>query len=325
LDAAAETVRAEEAEGVGIVLGEGLVGIDLDRCRDVQTGDIEPWASEIIHSLDSYTEVSPSGSGVHILVRGTLPPGGRRKGNIEMYPDGRYFTVTGRHVEGAPTAIEERTTELAALHARTFDDRRGRATAQQPASPALVGLKSAVLNSQDAALLACARAAKNGDQFARLWTGDTSRYPSQSEADLALCSLLAFWCERDEGRVDRLFRHSGLMRPKWDERRGERTYGERTLAVATTTCMETEEPNPPESDDAPESEGRDFTDDGLALALGDEWPDARYVAAWGQWLFYDGSVWRVDESLRHFTRARAFLRQKADELDEEAAGEVDLK
>src|SRR5262249_59536187 len=89
-------------------------------CRDAQTGVIAPWAREIVAALDSYTEVSPSGTGLHSFVCGKLPLGGRRHGRIEMYDRDRYFTVTGDHLEGTPAAIEERTTELAALHARVF-------------------------------------------------------------------------------------------------------------------------------------------------------------------------------------------------------------
>ncbi len=83
--------------GLGFVFTENdpFVGVDLDKCCDPSTGEIEPWAEEIIDELSSYTEFSPSGTGVHIIVRGDLPPQGRRKGNIEMYDSGRYFTVTG--------------------------------------------------------------------------------------------------------------------------------------------------------------------------------------------------------------------------------------
>jgi primase-polymerase (primpol)-like protein len=70
-------------------------GIDLDHCRNPKTGEIELWAREIITRLNSYTEISPSGRGIHILVKGKLPPGPRRKGQVEMYSEGRYFTMTG--------------------------------------------------------------------------------------------------------------------------------------------------------------------------------------------------------------------------------------
>jgi hypothetical protein len=91
----------------------------------------------------------------------------------------------------------------------------------------------------DAELVDRAVRAANGDKFARLWDGDASDYATagnegRSEADLALCSLLAFWCGPDESRIDSLFRQSGLMRPKWDERHyGDgRTYGQGTIGHA---------------------------------------------------------------------------------------------
>jgi putative DNA primase/helicase len=140
-----------------------------------------------------------------------------------MYDERRFFPVTGWHVAGTPREIHERTAALAALHASLF----GGSTEPPPAP------RHAVLVEQnDAALLAYARAARNGRKFAALYAGDTSAYRSPSEADLALCNLLAFWTGGDAVRIDALFRGSGLMRGKWDERHGTQTYGERTIAVA---------------------------------------------------------------------------------------------
>lgn len=88
----------DEYDGIGFVFSpdDPYVGIDLDHCRNPGTGEIQEWAAAIIRQLNGYAEVSPSGTGVHIIVRGSLPEGGRRKGQIEMYDRGRYFTVTGR-------------------------------------------------------------------------------------------------------------------------------------------------------------------------------------------------------------------------------------
>ncbi|MFI5329904.1 MAG: hypothetical protein ACHQ2F_02535 [Desulfobaccales bacterium] len=88
---------AKGFDGVGFVFSktDPYTGVDLDKCRNAETGEIEPWALEIIARLNSYTEVSPSGRGVHILVKGKLPPGPRRKAQVEMYSEGRYFTMTG--------------------------------------------------------------------------------------------------------------------------------------------------------------------------------------------------------------------------------------
>jgi len=75
-------------DGVGYVLGDGVAGVDLDDCRDPETGTIEPWAAQIITDINSYTEVSPSGTGVKIFARFSLPPAGRRKGLIELETGG---------------------------------------------------------------------------------------------------------------------------------------------------------------------------------------------------------------------------------------------
>ena len=92
----------------------------------------------------------------------------------------------------------------------------------------------------DAQLLAKATGAANGTTFERLWYGAwDGAYPSQSEADLALCGILAFWTGRDAQRIDQLFRASGLYRPKWDVKHfaDGRTYGERTVAIAVASGL----------------------------------------------------------------------------------------
>lgn len=81
---------------IGFMLGGGFVGVDLDKCRNAETGVIEPWATEIVDLLNSYAEISVSGTGVHIICRGVLPPSGRRKGAVEMYSADRFFVMTGR-------------------------------------------------------------------------------------------------------------------------------------------------------------------------------------------------------------------------------------
>jgi hypothetical protein len=100
--------------GLGFVIAPPYVGIDLDKCRDPQTGTVEPWALEALKELDSYTELSPSGAGFHIWVRGWLEHPGNRSGKVELYSKSRYFTMTGRHVSGTPTVINQR--DLKAFH-----------------------------------------------------------------------------------------------------------------------------------------------------------------------------------------------------------------
>jgi hypothetical protein len=244
--------------GVGFVFtGSDLAAVDLDHVRDAQTGETEPWALDVIRQLDSYTELSQSGTGYHIIARGQLPPGGRKRGPVEMYDASspRYFVTTGLHVPGTPETVNERTAQLAAVHARYFPPRDQK--------PAAARNSQAPLKADDGELLILARNADNSAKFCSLYdAGDWSAYPSQSEADLALCSLLAFYTGDDPARSDRLFRQSALYRDKWDVRRGALTYGESTIARALEGRTEYYTPGqsrtPREPDwltDAPQPEG----------------------------------------------------------------------
>ena len=100
-DTVFEAYEAGGYDGIGFMFSSGdpYTGVDLDGCRDPKSGEVEPWAAEIVRDLDSFTELSPSGAGFHILVQGELQGRGGKRGSIEMYDMKRFFTVTG-HVAG---------------------------------------------------------------------------------------------------------------------------------------------------------------------------------------------------------------------------------
>ena len=200
--------------GVGFVFSpdDPFVGVDLDHCRDPESGVVKPAAQEITTELNSYTEISPSGTGVHIIVQARLSRGGRRRtGNFECYGDSRYFTMTGDHLDGTPTTIEERQEQLNAVLARMLPAKPSGNANGRPKMT--VPTTSSITNTE---IIKAAMGAKNGAEFRRLWNGDTAGYPSHSEADLALCDRIAFYAGNDAGRIDQLFRQSGLMREKWE-------------------------------------------------------------------------------------------------------------
>lgn len=231
------------ADGVGFVFTDDgpLVGVDLDDCRDPETGDVDDAAQDIIERLDSYTEVSPSGTGFHVLVAGDLPAGRNRRGNVECYDTARFFTVTGDHVSSTPEQIVRRQDALEGIHREYVqpDEEVGGAEDSGSVTSAVDATASSEVGLADAELLERAMGASNGEKFERLWNGRTVGYESQSEADMALCCLLAFWTGGDQARIDQLFRESGLFREKWDEVHyaDGSTYGEKTVerAVAQTT------------------------------------------------------------------------------------------
>ncbi|HOO44718.1 MAG TPA: DUF3987 domain-containing protein [Deltaproteobacteria bacterium] len=204
-------------------------GIDLDHCID-DTGAIQPWAQAEVIRFNSYTEVTPSDHGLRIFIKGRLPGKGRKKGNLEVYDRGRYLTVTGHHLPGTPLEIHERQAALDAFLAEHFPESKPQENnTDNKARPWLT----------DDEVIKKATASKQGEKFKRLIAGDSSEYPSQSEADAALALILAFWCDKNLAQMDRILRASGLYREKWDEKRGAKTYGEMTLERAATLCRET--------------------------------------------------------------------------------------
>lgn len=248
----AEQMR-HEANGIGFVFtsDDPYAGIDLDSCVS-EDGEIEPWAAEIVSALSSYTERTPSGSGLHIIVRGELRGDRRRTGKFEVYDRGRYFTMTGERI-GACEGIEERQPELDALLARMFP-----APTPTPA-PVNGSGPQGLATPDDQELLDRAFRARNGAKLEALFRGELNGHGSRSEADLALCSSVAFWTGPDPARVDRLFRTSGLMREKWDEARGGSTYGAQTVekALERSEFFEPPAQTPPKHAEAPAGGGDD--------------------------------------------------------------------
>ncbi|KAB1198966.1 MULTISPECIES: hypothetical protein [Haloferax] len=252
-DEALAYARNGPADGVGFVFTEDdpYVGVDLDKCRNSETGGTENWAQMIIDRLDSYTEVSPSGTGYHIIVRGELPPTGNRTGNLELYAHSRFFTVTGDHVDDTPLDVVDRTDELTAIHSAYFETPDNVATNEPPETTTRVtqtpGEDIAPTGNDltDEDVIERASNAANGLKFSHLWKGDTSAYDSHSEADMALCSMLAFWTGGDAAQMDRVFRNSGLYRDKWDDVHFSdgSTYGEKTIERAITGTTEYYDPS----------------------------------------------------------------------------------
>lgn len=249
LEAARDDVTAGNADGVGFVFTDedSIVGVDLDGCRDPETGDVDDTARDIIERLDSYTEISPSGTGYHVLITGDLPDGRNRRGSVELYDTARFFTVTGDHVDVTPGRVARRQDALEAIHREYIQETEPHTTSEtdrhgpvaEDASESIVDV-----DLDDEELLRKARTASNGAKFDRLWNGSTSGYDSHSEADMALCCLLAFWTGGDRSRMDQLFQQSGLMREKWDEVHyaDGSTYGEKTIERALQTTSEFYEP-----------------------------------------------------------------------------------
>jgi putative DNA primase/helicase len=269
----------EEIDGIGCFAAGEISFIDFDDCRDVDNGEIEPWAEKIIAELDTYTEVSPSGTGLHAFVRGIVESASKING-CEIYSIGRFFTVTGKHVSGTPLEVNAypRLTEfrrrIAGNELRPYKLQKYGAKPCSKTGLGLVLPKPVDLGS--------------------LLAGDLSRYDGdQSRADLAACNLLLRKHDGDVEKAETEFRESALMRPKWDEMRGAKTYGDLTLGKAVKSYEEWKAWEDREKD---LTQFR-YTDSGNAERLVAKYgEDFRYLHDSKRWLHWDRTRWNPDQT-----------------------------
>ncbi|OPY16894.1 MAG: hypothetical protein A4E23_01641 [Methanomethylovorans sp. PtaU1.Bin073] len=215
--------------GIGFVFTakDPYVGVDWDGVRDPETGEIDPEVLHEIRSLDSYAEISQSGKGAHVICKGKKPGNRCRSGCREMYTEGRFFVMTGNHIQGTPTTINEAPIEaIQAIYDKIAKQDTVKSAPQK--SPQMM----------DSEIIALCMGVKNADKFEALWDGDTSAYAGDdSSADLALCDILAFFTQ-DPIQIDRLFRRSGLYRDKWDRV----DYRDKTIEAAISGLTDTYQP-----------------------------------------------------------------------------------
>jgi putative DNA primase/helicase len=206
--------------GIGFVFTDSdpFTGTDLDACVG-KDGSIAPWAQEIITTLASYTEYSPSKLGVHVLTQATLPGAGRKSGAVEMYSQERFFTITTDHLAGTPTAIAARQEAIDALYHRI----------------AAVGAERTIQNTRvgvgsGSALTELPPEAARDSLLQQLLRGDTTGFASASNADFVLVLKLLHWTGDNVALTRQLFLDSGLYREEKTERKtGKTTYLDMTI------------------------------------------------------------------------------------------------
>ncbi len=228
-----ETRRAYETgkyAGIGYMLTGGLVAFDIDHC--IKDGQLDGFTKRLIAYLGTYFEKSPSGTGARGFIRGHKPGLLSRSGNIEVYEQARYVTLTGHRISSERGIISDQK-KLDYVYRKIFE--------RQPQEKSQEDRR--LYRQQNIAyekLIKKAIGAKNGSLFERHWNGDHSLWEgkgaihrSQSEADFRLVLYLLYWTNGDTKKTDELFRMSLLMRPKWDRpTQGDKTYGEGVIEKA---------------------------------------------------------------------------------------------
>ena len=226
--------HAGNNDGIGFVFSadDPYVGIDIDHCID-ENQLLSPDAKTIVNTLKSYTEKSQSGKGLHVICKGTLPSGARRNTNtgVEIYSDKRFFIVTGDKLSKT-SAIADRPAEIIDMFERFVAKNNKQMHVKNTTNPSQYNVTFETIIGM--------LPKKKKEKFLSLWEGDLAEYNNDhSSADLALCSILAYYTKSVE-KTDELFRQSELYRDKWDEIHfGDgRTYGQVTIERAFQNLQE---------------------------------------------------------------------------------------
>ncbi len=214
---AVEAVADSRYSGIGLGIFDGFCAIDIDHCY--KDGAFSEMAKDVILTMRSYAEISPSGEGVRIIFRARDVQYDKsryyinnQKLGLEVYVSGatsKYVTLTGNMIGGK--GVEERSAELMQVLERYMRKplpQNGQSYTRPAPHPSVT--------LSDTELIQKAMRASNGSSFRFLWEGGIPSGKSHSEADGALCAMLAFWCGGDTVQMDRLFRSSGLYREKWE-------------------------------------------------------------------------------------------------------------
>lgn len=305
--------QSSQYDGVGYMFDGHYYGVDLDNVESeimrYMQGDIEEnIVSDFIDVLCSYSEISPSGTGVHIICKGQLPEGGRRKGDVEMYGNGRFFTMTGNRIGDYKGVYDD--TEVGKinyLHHKYIGE-----SVVNVAD--LSAFQTAGNDLSDQEVISEALKSKQGMRFQLFIDGGWEQfYQSQSEADLAFCNDLAFWTACDMDKMDRIFRQSSLMRDKWDSKREQSTYGIDTMNKAIRGASDMYQP----------IDGFDLKINDLtgakpklkpkAFSYDDTGNTGRFIRGFGErvlysyihkkWYYYSGKVWVEDDLGKVFEMA----------------------
>lgn len=236
---AISAARDSDFDGIGIRVSGDFIGIDIDHVETDTDGRLTGTARDICVLLRAYTELSPSGHGLRIFCKASDLNFDKLKyyikhDNLEIYVPGmtnRFLTVTGNTISKEDMLVE-RTDELQAILDKymTRPQKQSQTASERVSEP---------LTLTEEEIVSKAKNARNGKKFSNLFSGNyQSDYSSQSEADLALCTMLAFWCNRDTAMIDSIFCKSGLYRDKWNRE----DYKQETLSKAISATTETYSP-----------------------------------------------------------------------------------
>jgi len=242
-----EVKNFADVTGIIFTPEQKLLGIDIDHIIE-KDGSVPDHIQKFIDLCDTYTEISPSGTGLHLYldVTESFPLEANKKAPFELYTKGRYFTVTEKSFGKAKevrTVTPEEANKILASIGYPWKEEDEEESDQQ--TLAVVNNKQPIVNTivnlnDDEVLAKMFASEKNGAKAKSLYDG-AADIKDKSSADLALCSFLAFYTRKDSTQMERIWLSSPLGSRKKTQKRKD--YREATIEKAIKGCKEVYEPS----------------------------------------------------------------------------------
>ncbi|WP_191559218.1 phage/plasmid primase, P4 family [Metabacillus idriensis] len=332
---AVKSYSEKDFHGIGFMFSKDdpFVGIDIDHC--VADEKLNDFSNEILNLVDSYAEFSPSGKGIHIITKGSLPLRGIGTGKknpslgLEVYRHGRYFTFTGNKVNDIE--VNERSDQLKELFKKYLKEKE---VSKKKAQSSF----KRNLNLTNNELWEKMFNSKKGQVIKSLFLGELVN-GDHSSTDIALCNHLAFWTDKDASKMDSMFRETNLYREKWERQHSSdgRTYGQMTIdnAIQSTHNKISDsfdnqkyEIQINQGEEQVKKKRPNFkrTDLGNAERLVYQYgKDIRYNNSFNSWYLWDGKRWEADLTNQIKQFAKKTVRSIYEEASQEEEDDVRQK
>jgi len=286
-------VAQEQQCGIGFALAEDfeIVGVDFDNSLDNE--DFLRW----IKKFNSYAEISPSGNGYRIFVKGKIPKA-LKKGAVECYSKGRYLTVTGNQVEGSQDSIRYCNGELEEFYAEFVPPRVENTSTPRNSSEPVPSSVEEVLSR--------IRRSEQENKFFSLYEGSNYDDDRKSEDDAALLAILAFWCEHDAQLMRAVALSSKRDRPKWLDKRGDKDWLDYEIKKVCDEFPATYDPDR-------KGAGLICSLPGLAKRFAyANASEVAWVSEWRSWVAYKELKWEKQEPELFFSRVLSTVKEYLD-------------
>lgn len=239
----------ESIKGIGIVLGidsnnRNIVAININNATDNLNK-----VKDILNTVEGYTEISASKNGVHLITfANDIDIKIKERNGVSFLQAGEFIALTGVRYSNVPLVeqVNDQSEEITTVYNKYVCGKLidiNSSKSQEQLSTPLYALSNKKLSKKAQEVFDLIKSNSTDESFSKLYAGEwQGTYRTKEEADEELCSILAFWSQKNKAIMNEIYMSSALMSPEWANKNGL-NYGNTILQSALDTCTIVYQPN----------------------------------------------------------------------------------